>query len=420
MEKKLFFKYTSLNILGMIGLSCYILADTFFVANGVGADGLAALNLAIPVYSIINGSGLMIGIGGATKFSLTGENNAFVQSLYFTLAAAIVFTVSAVFSEDIALLLGANEETFSHTSVYLKTILLFSPMFLLNNCMLAFVRNDKNPSLASLAMLLGSFSNVALDYIFVYPLKMGMFGAAFATGIAPVISLAVLLGHLKKRSFHFKFSRLKISEFKSIAALGISAFISEISSGIVIIVFNLLILGTADNTAVAAYGIIANISLVVISIFTGISQGIQPIVSSDKNGNALKFLKYACVTAVAFSVIIYTLGFFFAEDAARLFDNSNNVRMLEIASNGMRLYFISFFFAGINIVCSAFLAACGKSGGAFAISFSRGFAVIIPTVILLSKLFGLNGIWLSATLAELVVLFASIAMFKKIKRDNLL
>ena len=153
-------KYTSLNVLGMIGLSCYILADTFFVSKSLGANGLTALNLAIPIYSFINGSGLMIGMGGGIKYSIfksqnndKNANSVFTQALMLTLIIALTFFIIGIcFTGNIVKMLGANEEVYSMCYTYLQIILLFAPMFMLNNLLLCFVRNDGAPQLSMAAM----------------------------------------------------------------------------------------------------------------------------------------------------------------------------------------------------------------------------------------------------------------------------
>ena len=142
-----FMRYTSLNVLGMIGLSCYILADTFFIARGLGSDGLAALNIAIPVYSFVHGCGMMLGMGGATKYSI------FRVGIF-----ALIFVLMGLgFSGNITSLLGADGDIFEMTKTYLMVVLLFAPAFMTNDFLLCFVRNDGNPGLAMTAMLTGSF-----------------------------------------------------------------------------------------------------------------------------------------------------------------------------------------------------------------------------------------------------------------------
>ena len=263
-----FSKYVSLNVLGMLGLCGYILADTFFVANGIGAEGLAALNLAISISSIINGTGLMLGIGGATRYNLqrSGNHSEEEGNRTFTvtvqlglLVGFLYFLVGALLAEPLAQLLGADGSILPLTTTYLKTILCFAPGFILNNILIAFIRNDGSPNTAMAGMLTGSIANVILDYIFIFPWGMGMFGAAFATGLAPIISMAVMSPYFikEKNGFHWQKGTGGLHLWSNICALGISSFVSEVASAVVLIVFNLLLLGLSGNVAVAAYGIIA-------------------------------------------------------------------------------------------------------------------------------------------------------------------
>lgn len=195
-----FLRYASLNVLGMLGLSCYILADTYFIAKGMGADGLAALNLAIPVYSFMNGAALMLGMGGATRYSILrgagdreGADPIFTKTLAYAAALAALFVLIGLFgAERLASLLGAKGAVYDMTRTYLRVILLFSPAFLLNQTLLCFVRNDGGPHLAMAAMVSGSLANIVLDYVFIFPCGMGIFGAVLATGCAPLISIAIL------------------------------------------------------------------------------------------------------------------------------------------------------------------------------------------------------------------------------------
>lgn len=420
---KTFMKYVSLNIIGMIGLSCYILADTFFVARGIGADGLTALNLAIPIYSFIHGAGLMIGIGGGTRFSVSKSSTIFTQGFFYVLLLSCLFLPMGLFySTELARLIGANADTIQNTGIYLKVILIFSPMFLLNNLIICFVRNDGNPKLSMIAMLVGSFSNIILDYIFIFHCNMGMFGAAFATGIAPVISLYILSSHFIKRKNTFKLVKAKpqIMNLLDISSLGVSALITEVSSGIVIIIFNTIILKLSGNIGVAAYGIIANIALVVMSVFTGISQGVQPIISKyynlNKENEIKKVFKYGILTAISIALLVYIVAITFTEPIVGAFNKDSNIQLAEIAAKGLLIYFTAFIFVGINILCSTYFSSIDKPKHAFKISILRGFIVIIPTAFILSSLLGLVGVWMTVTVTEVIVFLVSITML--IKENN--
>lgn len=424
---KTFIKYVSLNVMGMIGLSCYILADTFFVAKGLGADGLTSLNLAIPFFSVIHGTGLMIGMGGATRFSimngLSNKNNknvVFSTSVLFAILVSFLFAaVGLLLSDQLSILLGAKDSVLKTTSIYLKTILLFAPMFLLNNLLICFVRNDLNPKLSMLAMLMGSLSNIALDYLFIFPLQMGMFGAALATGFAPIISLSILSFHfiVKRNTFMLTKPKLSFKKIKDIIYLGNSALITELSSGIVMIVFNTLILRLQGNIGVAAYGVIANLSLVVVSLFTGIAQGIQPIISLDygnhNNENIKKTYQYAIVTATILSLVVYAVATIYTSEIIEAFNKDHLEALTEVATKGLRIYFIGFFFVGFNIITAVYFSSIDKAQNAFTISILRGFIIIIPMALLLSFLFQMNGIWITFPITEATVAVYTATLMKR-------
>lgn len=432
MENKLYFreflKYSSLNVLGMIALSCYILADTFFVSKSLGADGLAALNLAIPVYSFINGSGLMIGMGGGIKYSIAKSQGAaqradqtFTNSAVLTaVIAACFFLTGLLASGPLALLLGADGTVYEMTRTYLQVILLFAPMFMTNNLLLCFIRNDGAPQLSMAAMITGSLSNVVLDYVFMFPFGMGIFGAVLATGMAPVISILVLSPYLfrRKNQFHLRKCRISGKLALGIFSSGLPSLITEVSSGIVMIVFNTIILGIAGNIGVAAYGVIANLSLVVMSIYTGISQGIQPLLSSGYGtGNRKKtqsVLRYALVSAVLISVVVYVCVFFGADPIAAVFNSEQNATLQSIAVTGLKIYFTACVFAGFNIILSVYFTSTENALPAHIISILRGFVVIIPMAFLLSAAAELTGVWAAFPATELTVSLIGAGLFFRI------
>lgn len=425
-----FITYTSLNVLGMIGVSCYILADTFFISKGLGANGLVALNLAIPIYSFIHGSGLMIGMGGATKYAIRksqgnqkSANRVFTVAAFFALLFAVVFVLLGLFgSEMIVRILGADETVFEMTKVYLKMILLFSPAFLANNLLLCFVRNDGAPQLSMAGMLGGSLSNILLDYLFIFPLGMGMFGAVLATCMAPFISMLILSPFFLQKKNCFRILKCSLSgrDFLDICSGGLPSLITEISSGIVIIIFNAILLDLQGNMGVAAYGIIANLSLVLLSIYTGMAQGIQPLLSSSYGeGNHAKIStirRYALTTMLTASVVIYSVIFFGAAPIAGLFNSEGNELLQNIATNGLRLYFIACPFAGFNIILCVYFTSTGQGLPAHILSLLRGFVLIIPMAFLLSAFAGLTGVWCTFPLTEFLLCLLGIAMYLHTRR----
>lgn len=428
--KKDYVKYVSLNILGMIGISCYILADTYFIAQALGSKGIAALNLSIPIYSLIHGVGLMIGIGGATRFAivraqreLKEAHHVYSQAILFASFVGFIFLLIGIFlSSHLAKWVGADRETITETSTYLRTILMFSPFFILNNTMQAFVRNDGNPSLAMKAMLIGSFVNIVLDYIFVFPLNMGMFGAALATSISPIVGLFLLSFH-KKNIFHqlqFKWEKLNVLTVIDFSYLGASGLINEVSGAVVMFTFNTVIFHLEGNEGLAAYGIVANISFVILSLFVGVSQGSQPLLSESfgmKEEKRLKqLLSLSLLTSLMIAAFVYLLTFFLAEPIALTFNSEEISNITEMAVTGLRVYFAGFFFAGMNSIFISYFGAVALPRSSLFFSMTRGGIILIPLVLLFSQFFKMTGVWFSYVIAEAVVslwIFIHITVKKK-------
>ena len=424
-----YLRYTALSVLGTLGVSCYILADTFFVSKGLGTKGLAALNLAIPVYNFIHGTGLMLGMGGATKFSVRKSqgksregNRIYTNTLYLALFFAAVFTLTGFFfSRPLSLLLGADEGILEMTNTYLRWLLLFSPAFLLNDILLCFLRNDDSPQLPMAAMLAGSFANILLDYIFIFPLGMGMFGAIFATGLSPVISILLMLPHWlrKKNTFHIIKAGPDPILFRQNVSLGFPSLIAQVSSGMVMITFNGILLSLAGNTGVAAYGVIANLSLVIVAIYTGIAQGIQPLLSSfyavGNQKQVQRVIRYAMTTMFVLSWIIYLFLFVFADPIAAVFNSEGEAELQRIAVRGLKLYFTSNVFAGYNIILAIFFPSVEKALPAQLLSLLRGFVLIIPLALLLSFWGGMTGVWLAYPLTEFLTAILGFIIYQHYK-----
>ena len=386
-----FGRYAAPGILGQVGISCYILADTFFVSRGTGATGLAALNIALPLYNLMNGIGLMIGVGSATNFTICRAQGQQKEA----------------------------DRAFTHAAG-----LGLGPFFIMNNVLLAFVRNDGGPSRAMCGMIIGSLSNVVMDYVFIFPLGMGMFGAALATGVSPIISMLILSGHLRSpaRGFHLLRTRLHLHLLPALCTPGLPSLISELSSGVVLLLFNQVLLRLAGNTGVAAYGIVANLALVAVAVFTGLSTGVQPLVShssgTGESASLRRLFRYGIVTAIAIATVLFTVVFVFAGPIAAAFNSAGDPVLAGYAVTGLRIYFLGFWCAGLNIVCAAFFSASGRSGQGFAISLLRGVIVIPPVLLALTAFADANGVWATIpTVEALVAVLTLVCLSRTFRRS---
>lgn len=410
---KEFFKYVSANVIAMIGLSCYILADTFFISLSLGKTGLASLNLAIPSFSIVFSIGLMFGIGGSTKFAIykgagdvKSANRVFAHTVFVVACFAVVFV-----------LLGADGKTFSGSKTYVQIILCFAPFFMFNNVLQNFIRNDGAPRLAMTASLLGNLFNIVFDYVFIFPCKLGMLGAALATGISPVISILILTIFFlrKKNTFRLEKTKLSLRVFGEIISLGLASFIAEFGFGLVMMLINKLFKSLGGDTAVAAFAIVVNVFYVINAIFNGISSGTQPIISFAYGQNDFtrirQVLKYALITIGATAAVLYVVLFFSADGIAAIFNTEKAEDLQKLATTGIKLYFISSLFSGFNLLFSSFFSASDKGVCSQIITLLRGVVLIIPLAYLFAHLWKITGLWLATPAAEMLTLVAAIIIF---------
>lgn len=424
--KALFAKYVSQNILGMLGISAYILADTLFISLAEGADGITALNLVLPLYNVIFAIGSMIGVGSATRFKILRARKDSTADYYFSNSVLFAIIISSIFvamglfiPRELLILLGADAHIVELGTPYTQIFMVFAPFFMMNYICNAFVRNDGSPAIAMFATLSSSLFNIIMDYVLMFPCKLGMTGAALATVFSPIMGILICCFHFfsKKSTIHFRLIIPSVKRLFASCQLGIAAFVGEMSAGVTTMVFNFLILAITGNVGVAAYGIVANIAIIATSIFNGISQGSQPLLS-DYYGkgdtvSVKKVLRLSVISALFAAGMIVAFMNLFPEQIVTIFNSEKNAEMASYAVDGIRLYFIGFLFAGFNIVGTGYLSATENAGWAFATSILRGFIAIIVCAFTLAYLFGMTGVWLTFATAELITAVVMIIAIRK-------
>ncbi len=449
MTKK-FLKFVLQSVAGMVGVSVYILADTFFISIHSGADGLTVLNLVLPIYGLIYAIGAMIGIGSATRYAIrkaTGDKNInfyFTHALLWDIIISIPFILLGIIAPEWVLkIMGANQAITDLGMDYIRIVLINTPFFMMNYAFTAFARNDNATTIAMIGSLSGSIFNIVFDYIFMFPMGWGLAGAALATAFSPVVTMLVCCTHylykdirkIKMRIFpsavihenksdiSIKFQRTtpSIHHLFSCCKLGVSAFVGEISSAVTTAVFNILILGIAGNIGVAAYGVIANISIVAMSIFNGISQGVQPLISNSYGSNNKKqvqqLLKLTISVCLFVEIVIIASTWGATDFFIEIFNSEGNNELVLYAHSGMRLYFLGYIIAGINIILIAYYSATDKAALAFIASILRGAIAIIICAVVMSSIWGITGIWLSFLAAEFITFVVIMAkVFIKSKK----
>lgn len=448
--RKDFALYVSQSILAMIGFSAYILADTYFVANGIGTMALAGLNIALPIYSIILGIGMLISVGGSTFFAVIkarGDHELGNKIFTFAVSVAIVFgfifmLLGRTCSEKLAFVFGGDEVTVPYAATYIRVVSTFSVPFMLNNITVAFIRNDNAPKFATASLLASNLSNCIMDWIFIYPCKMGMKGAALATGISPIIGLLVLsIYFLKHMNTFVLLNPFKIIlsndnnrhdsrhhsnkffwVFKNIVVLGLSSFIIEMSSGLSIVSFNIASWSIAGNLGVSAYSIVANIAFVVNALFNGIGQGMQPLISKchgkGDNNAKIQVIRLGLITAFTMSVALYILLYIFATQFSDIFNKTSDPELNAMGALGIRCYFVGYFFAGLNIVIAASMNAQEAAIKSLLITVSRGLLLLVPSIANLAQFGNIVYLWFALPASEFITLTFVIIVFFRSKQKR--
>lgn len=427
--EKLFGKYVLTSIAGMLMVSMYILFDTIFVGQRFGEIGLAALNICIPIYNILFGVGILIGTGSATLISVylgrndkARANRIFEHAIILGSIIGAMFTVlGLIFLDNIIILLGASIYNIEFVKEYLTIIIIFSWSFIMTYNLAPVVRSDGSPKRSMVAMGLGGLTNIVFDYIFIFPLNMGMKGAAAATVLSSLVSFFILLLH-----FTGKHSELKLKNFLlslsitiRIIKVGLSGFILEVSSGLLIFLFNKELLNTLGDIGVSAYSIIANISLMITSIFTGVSQGIQPLISinygAGKIDRTFKVRRIGFITSISIGMLFLAIGLLYPRFLVSIFTRAKG-EIVTITKSALRTYFFAFPLIGVNIIFAGYYQAVEKARLASVVSLLRGPVLTIIFLKLLSYGLGSVGIWLTTPVVELSSLIFILAielLFKK-------
>ena len=428
---KLFFRYLIPAILGTMVTSIYILADTIIIGKGIGIDAMAALNIVLPLFNIFFGNGLLFGVGGSVLMAIArGRGDAKTGECYFTVAlilniiTCIFYTIFLwIFMEPIAKFLGATEVTMPYVMNYAPYVIAGLSVFAFSTFLQTFVRNDGAPKLAMTAVVTGGISNVFLDLLFVYPLDMGMAGASIASVIGSGITVCILLCHFCSKSNGLKLSLqgFSISFVKDIFASGFTSFLVDITSGIVMFVFNIEILKAVGDVGVSMYGVICNTAIIVICLCNGINQAAQPIISTNHGAGLpdriIAVRSLGIKTAFAICSVATIIGLAVPNLFTYIFLNPNK-EILAMSPTAIRTYFIGFFVTGINMFIVGYFQSIVKPGISLLLCLLRGCVLSILFVKILSPLFGIVGIWASVPLSELVTLLIAFYFIRKTGKES--
>lgn len=415
------FRFCLPPIIMMIFTSIYSVIDGLFVSNFVGKTPFAALNLVYPFLMILGGVGFMIGTGGSALVAKTlGEGKAEQANRYFsmmillTLLLGILLTIfGVIFIRPVSYLLGATEEMIDDCVIYGRIVLFFNAAFMLQNVFQSFFVAAAKPKLGLAATVAAGLTNMALDALFIVVFGWGLAGAALATGLSQVIGgILPLIYFLSPNKSLLRLTRCRLEPKPIIKACtnGSSELMTNISSSLVSMLYNLQLIRFSGENGVAAYGVLMYVQFIFIAVFIGYTIGTGPVISyhfGAGNHSELKnLLRKSLLLMISFGCIMTVLAQLLASPLAQLFVGYDR-ELFEMTRHAFHIFAYSFVLAGINIFASAFFTALNNGGVSAAISFLRALVFQMLSVLLLPMILGIDGIWLAITVAEIFACIVS-------------
>ena len=417
-------RFTLPSIVMMVISSIYSVVDGLFVANLIGDFALSAVNIIFPFAMIIGAFGFMLGTGGSALVARTlGEGDEALARRYFSmivysviLLGAVLSILSVLFVEPIARMAGASDALIADCVTYGRILLAGSVPFMLQTSFQSFFVVAEKPHLGLLLSVAAGVTNMALDYLLIAVIPLGIAGAALATVLGYCVGGLIPLFYFcgkERHSLRLTKTRLYPRQLLHACANGSSELLSNISASVVSILYNLQLMRLIGEMGVAAYSVMMYVDFVFVAAFLGFSMGSAPVVSyhyGAKNHAELKsvFRKSMRVILVT-SVLMVLISELLSRPLSSAFVGFNP-ELLEMTVHGFRLFALCYFFCGLNIYASAFFTALCNGALSALLSFLRTLLLRGGCVLLLAGLFGLNGIWGAVVAAEGIGAVVSLAV----------
>lgn len=419
------FQFSIPSIIAMVLTSLITLVDGFFIGNYLGGEGLAAVNLGLPILYVYLAVGIMIAVGGIAMAGIAlgaGDiprcNNIFNQ----TVVTAI--TVSILLSLAVGGLLGTVSELLKmdlRVSLFFRKyyalMILTYPVMILNSTLGMFIRGEGRPQIFMLITLMTVVENILLDYIFIHSLDGGIEGIALASLISVLTGLAGMLIYFRTGSRVFRFQRFSFSPgiLKDTLLNGSSELIGQLSMGISLFAYNWVILRVAGVTGVAAFTVVGYAAYLFSMVIIGFGQGASPLISFSYGAgkpNLARLLRRKTslfVFLAGLAAMLLMMSFsgwyseFFVEDRG----------IAQMVKSGLVLFVLSFLFSGINTIASFYFTSLGKAGESALISSSRGLVLLLLCIFTLPRFLGMTGVWLAAPVTEALTFFLSLVLIRR-------
>lgn len=427
---KSLFLFSLPSIIGMVFMNLYTMVDGMFVSRFVGTDALSAINIVFPIIMTVIAISTMLSTGGnaiiSKKMGERKENEArkdFSTIVFISIALSVIISIlSFIFINPLLKFLGANDSIYNYCFNYAVISLIFLPATMFSVVFQTFFITIGKANLGLTFTIIGGISNVILDYVFIKVLNFGISGAAIATGIGysipGLLGLAYFIFNRKNSLYIVKTKIFNLKLLSETCINGSSEMVSSLSASIVTLLFNNILMKLIGVDGVAAVTVILYIQGLLVAVFMGYSMGCSPLISFNygkkDNDRLHKIYKLSIIGILVVSILVFMFGLLKSDLLVSIF-TSNGTNVYKLSNIGLKLFSISFLFIGLNLFTSALFTALSNGKISAIISFLRSLVFIVISVLVLPLIIGINGVWLSVPIAELLSLIVSIFYLKKYK-----
>ena len=427
---KLVWDYALPAIIGTMVNATYNIVDRIFIGQGVGALAISGLAVTFPVMNLTAALGMLVGAGASSRISISlGKRDheraekILGNSFLLTIALNLVFiTLLMIFLEPILMAFGASEETYPFARDYLQIILPGNIFVTMTYSFNSMMRASGYPQKAMYTMLIGAFLNIILDPIFIFVFGMGIAGVAWATIISMFLGMLFVMHHFTRKSSSLRLKRKNLRFEKSIliaiVSIGLSPFFMQVAASGVAVLMNTSLKTYGGDLAIGAYGILLSMFMLIIMFVIGLNQGLQPIIGYNYGAESYPRVKATFFYGIKIATVVTTAGFLLGVFFPRLFARAftSDVQLLNLAENALRISILAFPLVGFQVVLSGFFQSIGQAKKSIILSLSRQLIFLIPSIIILPRLFGLNGVWAATPVSDFMgALLAAYFFWRQIK-----
>lgn len=418
-------------IIGMVVNALYNVVDSIFVGQGVGEIGLIAVTIAFPLMMILMAVGMFVGLGAAALVSIrlgeqdkAGAELILGNAVTMVIGLVVVTTVAALwYLEPLLLLLGATPDVLPYAKDFTTIILAGSVFMHVSFGLNGIIRAQGDPKTALATMLIAALLNTILNPLFIFGLHWGIKGSAWATVLSQAVATVWVMVYFLRGSGTLKLQRrylaVRSDVVTGIAKIGMAPFLLQVGNSLVMVVLNFSLLEYGGALAVAAFGIVNRVLMLMLMPVLGISQGAQPIIGYNYGAGhyrrVIATVKMAVVAATGLCVFGFLCVQLLDVQIIRLFNG--NHELVQLGSDGLRLFLLMLPIIGFQIISANYFQAVGKAGYAIVFNLLRQIILLIPMIYILPRFWGLHGIWLAGPISDIgAALLTGIFMVRELRQ----